>query len=230
MKIQSQESAFTPPELSGCHFFHSTYKNHFCIKKFTHIPSGHYFNTSKQSNYQCHYLHSIVMELMLWQIVENAGFHGHSYSKSCVSSDCLWSPSTAHSSSVFLLFASKVTLLLLFQPISCCSSHILHSYWNSYLIVSCALQHRIACLKAPAFCCFCWSTTSHGSYYTSRESWIWAVGNIMWWKKTWKSWNECCAPNPLNKNTYCNVVMPFTWAKHNCFSKTHTHIITSNYM
>lgn len=155
IKIQSQESACTVSEPSGWHPFHSTYKNHFCIKKFTHVPFGHYFNTSKQSNYHCHYLHSVVMELMLWQIVGNASFHGHSYSKSCVSSDYLWSPSNVHSPSVFLLFASKVTSLLLFQPISCCSSHILHCYWNPYLIISCVLQHRIGHLNAPAFCCFC---------------------------------------------------------------------------
>lgn len=62
--------------------------------------------------------------------------HGHSYGKSCESSVCLWSPSTLHFLSVFLLFTSKVTPLLLFQPISRCSSHALLSYWNSYLIVS----------------------------------------------------------------------------------------------
>ena len=104
--------------------FLSTYKNHFCRKKCTHVPSGHCFSTSKQSNYQCHYLHSIVMELMLWQIVRNASFHGLSYSKSCVSSDCLSSPSAAPALCVLLL-ASKVTRLLLFQPISCCTSHLL---------------------------------------------------------------------------------------------------------
>lgn len=113
------------------------------------VPSGHCFSTSKQSNYQCHYLHSIVMELMLWQIVRNASFHGLSYSKSCVSSECLSSPSAAPAL-CFLLFASKVTRLLLFQPISCCTSHML-LLLEPYFIVSCILQHIIGSLKAQAF-------------------------------------------------------------------------------
>ena len=125
MKTQSQELASPVSELSACQPLHSAYKNHVCIKTFTWVPSGHYFNTSKQSNYQCHYVHSIVMELMLWQIVGNASFHGHGYSKSCVSSDCLWSPSTVHPPSVFRPLASKVTSPLLFQPISrSCFSYI----------------------------------------------------------------------------------------------------------
>lgn len=151
MEIQSQASASTVPELSGCCPFHSARKNHVCIKTFTRVPSGHCFNTSKQSNYQCHYLHSIVMGLMLWQIVGNASFHGHGYSKSCVSSDCLWAPSSVHSPSVPRLFASKVTPPLWSQPICCCTSYIL----ELIPFVSCALQHRTARFVAPAFYCFC---------------------------------------------------------------------------
>lgn len=97
----------------------------------SHEPLGHYFNTSKQSNYQCYYLHSIVMELMLWQIVVSASFQIHSYSKSCVSSDCLESSSTHRPPSVFLRYVSIVTPLFLFQSISRSNSHTLASYWNS---------------------------------------------------------------------------------------------------
>lgn len=59
-----------------------------------------------------------------------------------------------------------------------------------------------SCLKVPAICCLCWSTASLGfskSCYTFHQSSIWAVGNIMRWKKTWKSCNECCGPNLWNK-------------------------------
>lgn len=146
----------------------------------------------------------------------NASFHGHSYCKNCVSLDCLWFPSTVHTPSAFLLFTSKVTQLILFQSISCCSSQTLLSYWSSYLIVSCVLQHRIACLKVPAICCFCWSTASLGfskSCYTVHQLSIWAVGNIMRWKKTWKSWNECCGWNLWNKQNKTTTHTPM-WLCH----------------
>lgn len=94
----------------------------------SHEPQGHCFNTSKQSNYQCYYLGSIVMELMLWQIVVSASFPIHAYSESCVSSDCL--PSAHRTPSVFQHYVSIVTPLFLLQSISQRNSHALASYRN----------------------------------------------------------------------------------------------------
>lgn len=94
----------------------------------SHEPQGHCFNTSKQSNYQCYYLGSIVMELMLWQIVVSASFPIHAYSESCVSSDCL--PSARRTPSVFQHYVSIVTPLFLLQSISQRNSHALASYRN----------------------------------------------------------------------------------------------------
>lgn len=133
--VEQKENAPVP----GSHHFPLTFEKKENIKRKkinkiktsaqgSHEPQGHCFNTSKQSNYQCYYLRSIVMELMLWQIVVGASFPIHAYSESCVSSDCL--PSARRTPSVFQRYVSIVTPLFLLQSISQRNSHALASYWN----------------------------------------------------------------------------------------------------
>lgn len=110
----------------GSHHFPLTFEN--TTARGSHEPQGHCFNTSKQSNYQCYYLDSIVMELMLWQIVESASFQMYVYCESCVSSDCL--QSARCTPSVLLVYVSIVTPLFLLQSISQSNSHALASYPN----------------------------------------------------------------------------------------------------
>lgn len=92
-------------------------------------PLGHCFNTSKQSNYQCYYLGSIVMELTLWQIAaifSDVRF----YSGSCVSSDRPPISAWRSPPSVLLCHASIVTPPLLLQSISRSNCHALAPYPN----------------------------------------------------------------------------------------------------
>lgn len=119
------------------------------------------------------------------------------------------------SCSLFLVvFTSKASWLLLFQPIRHSASHILRCYRSSYLIVNCVLQH-----SNTGWCCAGCSPLSGSAdqpqvmalalYCALWESWICAVGKITSWKKKLKY-----AFLPLSLYTGAhNVVLWPVWAE-----------------